>query len=184
MSKDNFPLLWIDLETTGLDRKRDYLLEVACFVTTPTGERDEASVRTWTIQPDDIYWERKMIPFVQEMHRGSGLTDAVLNEGLLQEQWWSEFEIYLDYMAGDHGNTFTVAGSGVGPFDLPWLLENFPDFATAVTYYVLDVGVIGRFIRNSLQIELPDRPDVSHRALSDIEDHWQEFLEYKELLTP
>lgn len=172
------PLLWCDIETTGLDVKQDFLLEVACFITDPTGIVVPGSERNWVIKPYPRSWKTCMIDFVRDMHFNSGLIKDVDELGIREDEFLSEFQEYLK----DSGfKKFTMAGSGVGPFDRIFFKTNYPHLEEFFTYYVMDVGVLGRFFRNVMQIDLPERPTVNHRAMDDIKEHYEEFLQYKEL---
>jgi oligoribonuclease len=173
------PLLWLDLETTGLDKQKSKILEVACFVTTPTGEIEEGTEVNWLIYPEQEHLDA-MIPFVKDMHTKSGLLDDIRDHGILEEQWLGEFIDYLEMQKAYYGvERLTVAGSGVGPFDLPLLLIQYPEVEQYLTYYVLDIGVIGRFLRLQCGFTFPERKDVNHRAMDDIKDHYAEFLDYQ-----
>lgn len=177
-------LLWCDIETTGLSRSRDLLLEIACFITDPNGDNPR-EYRNWIIRPHKL-WASVMNDFVREMHDKSGLSKEVNELGIHLLDWRDDFEYYLNknlILPEQVGPKFTMAGSGVGPFDLPYLTENFPWITPFFNYYVMDIGVIGRFIRQILGAKLEERPVVGHRAMDDIKEHYAEFLEYKELLS-
>lgn len=177
------PLLWCDIETTGLDINRDELLEVACFTTDPSGE-NVRTPRVWTIHIDS-YGEKRLQnnEFVLNMHQNSGLLDECRNSDLGLGMFFNGFGEYIFAEKAHYGvEQLTMAGSGVGPFDLPFLKSRYPILGDALTYYVMDVGVIGRFIRNVCGFQLPERPTVDHRALDDIHEHYQEFLQYKGML--
>jgi oligoribonuclease (3'-5' exoribonuclease) len=75
----------------------------------------------------------------------------------------------------------TVAGSGIGPFDRIILKEQFPELEQYLNYYVMDVGVIGRFLRHccGMEEEWGERQEVNHRAMNDIHDHYAEFQFYQ-----
>ena len=51
MSKEKYHLLWIDIESTGSDREKDFLLEVGCFITDTDLNVWEGSERNWVIKP-------------------------------------------------------------------------------------------------------------------------------------
>lgn len=182
-------LLWVDIETTGLDKHEDYLLELACFATTPDLEKIDGTTRHWIIKPEEQGWALRLNPFVRDMHEVSNLIDDVIEVGMPPHHFIHQFVSYLLDVRQFHNEDekVTMAGSGVGPFDLPFLLLNYPELEEHFTYYVMDVGVIGRFYRNILHGDLPEelaeRPKVNHRALDDINDHYNELLIYRDMLT-
>src|SRR5690348_13665543 len=68
-------LVWIDCEMTGLDLRRDALIEVAAIVTDPDLAPLDDGVAVIIHTDDDVLDE--MLPVVRDMHEASGLTDAV-----------------------------------------------------------------------------------------------------------
>src|SRR6266704_1808391 len=73
MSDDR--LVWIDCEMTGLELTRDALIEIAVLVTDAELKLLGAGIDIVIHTHDDIL--DTMVPYVQEMHASSGLTDAV-----------------------------------------------------------------------------------------------------------
>lgn len=183
MASEPCTMLWLDFETTGLDIVCDDIIECAVFVTDPDGLVPR-NYREWVIYPEKGFalWD----PIVQEMHTSSGLYNECINDGILFPQFVDEFALYIYKQILEEdmvGSKLTVAGSGVGPFDLPIIKTQMESISTEyLNHYVMDVGVIGRFIRNCLEIDLPERPNVGHRAMDDIKDHYEEFLSYRKLM--
>lgn len=186
MGSEPCSLLWVDIETTGLDRNRDMLLELACFITDPNGDNPR-DYEQWLVKPDCDY-EKLMIDIVHDMHVDSGLINDLDTEQSCSDlNFCEEFEYYVaDHLANDPsivGSKFTMAGSGVGPFDLPFLLENYRFLTSYFNYYVMDVGVVGRFLNHTAGMERPTAPeDIVHRAMDDIKDHYNEFMFYRGLV--
>lgn len=181
MTSEPCTLLWLDLETTGLDLRNDHPLEAAIFVTNPDGTNPRDYMQ-WCITPNDLNWEICMIPFVREMHTTNGLLNDISENSVMEQMFYEQLLLYIRAQIMDHrmvGNKLTVAGSGVGPFDLPFIKERCPTLDQYLNYFVMDVEVIGRFYKQCLKIDFPDRPKVGHRAADDIQDHYQEFLQYK-----
>src|SRR6266496_1179729 len=73
MSDDR--LVWIDCEMTGLELTRDALIEIAVLVTDAELKLLDVGIDIVIHTHDDIL--DTMVPYVQEMHASSGLTDAV-----------------------------------------------------------------------------------------------------------
>ncbi|HJQ42828.1 MAG TPA: oligoribonuclease, partial [Jatrophihabitantaceae bacterium] len=75
MTERDGRLVWVDCEMTGLDLRRDALIEIAAIVTdadlNPLDDGVEVIIHTH----DDVL--DTMVPFVHEMHASSGLTDSV-----------------------------------------------------------------------------------------------------------
>src|SRR4051795_11674516 len=71
----NDRLVWIDCEMTGLDLEKDALIEVAVVVTDSELQLLDEGIDLVIHAPDDVM--AGMVDVVQEMHKASGLTEAV-----------------------------------------------------------------------------------------------------------
>jgi oligoribonuclease len=176
------PLLWVDFETTGTNPQRNEPLEVAAILTTPDMVEIARfhAVIAWTVDGlvfDDI---------AEEMHRSSGLLDEVDAASKVEPSWsvqtafWAgrAFSQWLDSHV-DRGTKVTLCGSGVAHFDRYVIKAWFPAIEERLTYFMLDVGHIRRFMK--LAGWNTDRPAVkAHRAMADIEDHLAEAREIVE----
>lgn len=159
-------LLWLDLETTGLEPQKCQILEVAAMVAdleqpfarlTPY----EAVLRP-PVKPLDVH------PVVLEMHHRNGLwADCDKSTTTL-----AEVEAHLIEMAGrtpasDRENQTTLAGSCVG-FDLGFIKVHMPELAKYLHYRVLDVSSVLLFCR---ALGMPKPPKIeAHRAMADIRE--------------
>lgn len=173
--------LWLDLETTGLDPYTDTILEVGLTVTDDKLD-EKIGGRRYLLAPSDSTWIHRLPDEVLVMHLKSGLVrdldDPHHNfqyHSLLQvernvlgliEPWLEEGKIVL-------------AGSGVGTFDLAFIKEQMPELAQRLTYWVMDVGVMRRFLRDFCRVEIPDQGPVEHRALSDVYHHLAEARAFR-----
>src|SRR5205807_2047738 len=68
-------LVWIDCEMTGLDLRRDALIEIAVLVTDADLEIVDEGLDIVIHTHDDVL--DTMAPFVRDMHAASGLTEQV-----------------------------------------------------------------------------------------------------------
>lgn len=110
-------LLWLDVETTGLNVDRDHLLEVAVLPTL----LDE------TLTPIDDLWTRvvalpdglRFKDVAVEMHARSGLWRDCLQSGLTVERLWRQLGSQaVRWNLGSAGSV-TLAGRSVH-FDRGW----------------------------------------------------------------
>jgi DNA polymerase-3 subunit epsilon len=100
------PLVVFDLETTGLDPRRDRIVEISCVKLFPDGKRD---VRTRRLNP-----EMPISPQATAVH---GITDDdVKNEKTFAQVAKSLFEFLSDC---------DLSGFNVERFDLPLLVREF-----------------------------------------------------------
>jgi oligoribonuclease (3'-5' exoribonuclease) len=78
----------------------------------------------------------------------------------------------------------TLAGSGVGCFDMQVIRAQMPELAQRLNYYVIDVGVVRRWLRDVCQVPVSDLGPVNHRALDDVQHHLAEARLYKNGAAP
>ena len=181
-------LLWVDLETTGTDLLEDEIIEIGCIVT--DRQLDKLFEYQAVIKPSDKGMGRLMLnPVVREMHTKNNLIGDIIEErtggnclqvtqdltGMLEREF--------------PGRRFIVAGSGVGPFDRPFINIHMPLLARLCRYYVFDVSVIRRAMTlfagedwlAPAQGNEQTAPWESHRALADIRVALDEARDYKAL---
>lgn len=172
------PILWLDLETTGLDVNHDRILEVAAVLT-------DGDLRVIESYHAVLKWSEEALehlitePEVWEMHSRNGLIDACTEASATLPDVSGDLLRFLDdYVDGKA----ILAGSGVAHFDLLWLREWLPRVAERLAYYTLDIGVVRRFLQIVVGLPDEDRPQVPHRALNDVLLHIEEARAYRDRL--
>lgn len=148
-------LLWVDLETTGLDPMRCLLLEAGLLLTDDRG-RELAAVSFVIGYPDVRARVREQV--VRDMHERSGLLDEVERSRLRLDQ---AEEALLGWVDKREARGLLMAGSGVGSFDRPWLREHMPRLAEVWHHRTFDMTTV----RTLFELE---KPDHAHRALADL----------------
>lgn len=100
-------MVWVDVETTGLDPTRDAILALGCIVTDE--DLAEFARIEWVLAcPTGVL--ARMEPKVREMHLRSGLIDKVHASQLYPADVRERFHAFLDVHAGPRP---TMAGSSV-----------------------------------------------------------------------
>jgi len=162
-------LLWLDLETTGLDTAKCHILEVAVELTT---EKLEETVGYEALIVPRIGILREVLPSpVWDMHVASGLIAAIEDP----DSWMVYLEeaegAILDLLDGELqiGTIVTLAGSGIGTYDLPIIRRLMPRLAARLTYHVHDVGVMRRAYYRAAGAYLTPRTEPAHRAMADVQ---------------
>ncbi|MBQ0126628.1 MAG: 3'-5' exonuclease [Bacteroidales bacterium] len=113
------PLLFFDIESTGLNIPTDGIIELSFVKVFPGGEE---RIKTWKIKPWD-YVNRRQIPINPEASKVNGITDDMLVDCP------TFFEV-ADEVA-DWLKDSDLAGFNSAKFDLPMLAEEFERAALA-----------------------------------------------------
>lgn len=185
MTKPNV-MLWVDLETTDTNVNECGVLEIGAFFTdmklnkisgdfelvvTPTGEH-----------MDRLFRE----PIVVDMHSSNGLLTEIAQLNADNKiNTVSTFITWLIHSLEDlklklpEEPVIQIAGSGVAVFDKP-ILERL----TSLKFYYapFDVGQARRLFSMSENTRIKEigqvKEEIPHRALADINNHWEEAKRY------
>ena len=177
MSESREPLVWLDMEMTGLDPERCAPIEVALVMTTPELEElDHMEMVIW--QPDEVL--ARMEPYVRRMHTDNGLLRKVQS---------SEFSVtdaerkMLSMLA-----RWTKPGEGVLSGnsihqDRRFIARYFPTVNGYLHYRMVDVSTIKELARRWYGPEkLFAKGPTDHTALSDVRASIAELKHYRRAL--
>lgn len=163
-------LVWLDLETTGLDPDEGQILEIGIIVTDL--ELKEVRRRSWTLLHcrEDVIG--LMDDYVLEMHLKSGLLKRCWAKGNnpvdaadVRERTWAEVSRFLkEATRGAEPKNCYLAGSSIH-FDRSWLEDHAPEVLVAVSHRMLDVSSYKVAFPGLLN--QPDEP--AHRVMEDLE---------------
>lgn len=167
-------LVWIDLETTGFDPGKEKILEVAAIVTDDSFNElgrwcEVVRPYGWEVGFEQVVLE----PTVYEMHRASGLLDAVAAS---THRIRDTDEVLGNWIAAfinnrNQGRAPQLAGSSVH-FDRSFMHVHLPKTLGRMHYRQLDVSSLNEMARRVWPAAYEARPrggDKAHRALADIE---------------
>lgn len=168
MSGRNELLLWLDLETTGLDPVLDDIVEVGAILTT-TDLGELGSYRA-LVQPSTAATIRMITDAaVRTMHVVSGLL-ANLSDPAIDLLPVRAVQRRLFDLIDEHtkpGDRVVLSGCNVDAFDRRFLERQMPALAGRLHYHGLDIGPWREASRwwgdGSLRME----PKKAHRALDD-----------------
>jgi oligoribonuclease len=173
-------LLWLDLETTGLDPERDLILEIG-FVVTEGLDRilDSASI---VIDHGAIHMPTEVL----NLHLGNGLLQDIGKRGVKPAEAYVEVIQFLDDWWPEHDSNIVVGGSGIDRFDIPflraageplwWLPERF-------YYGTLDTSGLKRLAKLAGH-DIAGRGGATHRAVEDATDSFHLAQTFAKLLEP
>lgn len=178
MDKSDDNLIWIDLEMTGLDPKRDRIIEIATVITNSNLTRWIDGPVLAIYQPSSIL--AQMDEWNRSHHGGSGLIDRVRSSHIDAAEAEKQTLAFLkEYVSA---GASPICGNSVHQ-DKRFLYNEMPQLAEFFHYRHLDVS--------TLKI-IADRwaPDVlahvkkqgAHRALVDIHESIEEMRVYREHL--
>jgi oligoribonuclease len=165
-------ILWIDLEMTGLDEKKDLILEIAAEIT-DFKFKTLASYEARIKQPkkmvldrmqQNIWWRdypENRDDFVQKLEDGKKLEDA-------------EQELLL-VMSKEFGDDLAILAGNSIHNDRLFIRQWLPNLELKLHYRMLDVSAWKVFMQGRFGVEY-DKKDV-HRAFDDIQASIAE-LEY------
>ncbi|XP_015088082.1 oligoribonuclease-like isoform X2 [Solanum pennellii] len=171
------PLVWIDLEMTGLDIEVDKILEIACVVTNGN--------LTKSIEgPDLVIHQAKLCldnmgTWCQEHHAASGLTEKVLKSTVTEEE---AEKLVIEFVKRNIG-TYTplLAGNSVY-VDFQFLKKYMPNLASLFSHVLVDVSSVMALCLRWYPRDGKKAPkkENKHRAMDDIKESIAELKYYKE----
>ena len=176
--KDRSNMIWIDLEMTGLDTQRDYIIEIASIVTDKNLNIIDEGPNLVINQPDEIL--NSMDQWNTTHHNNSGLTQKVressITESIAERQTIEFLSKYVPKgVAPLCGNTICQDRRFLARF-MP-LLESFCHYRSIDVTSIRELGKrwyfedIDNFQKNS-----------NHRALDDIRDSIEELRYYRKTI--
>jgi len=159
------PLVWIDCEMTGLNPKKDRLLEVAVLITNKNLDIVDDGIQ-YVIKTDKECLDQ-MDEWCVNQHARSGLTQECIDS---PHELETVEEYVLQYIKGwvPDEKLAPLAGSSVWA-DKSFLVEGMPQVVKHLHYRIVDVSTIKELCERwySGGITGPTG-DGNHRAMSDI----------------
>lgn len=187
-------LLWVDLETTGLDERRGAILEIAALLTDDQFE-NVVEGPSLVIDPSFVGWHDMMDPYVREMHTKNGLiADIAAGKGVRMHEAEFQVRAFVEehtpkgavIFGNQRANTLSsipLAGSSIH-FDRRFMRHHTPELERALNYRCFDVSTL----KLACQAFAPHlaasrkRPEnIAHRAMADIKESLVEARFYRDV---
>lgn len=172
------PIVWVDCEMTGLDPKKDKLLEIAVFITNGNLELVDDGLE-FVIKADKSALEN-MDEWCTTQHGQSGLTQACLASPYTKDYVSNAVLQYIKKWVPEQ-RTGVLAGNSVH-VDRTFLSAEMPEVVDWLHYRIIDVSSIKELCRRWYPTLEPPRSTSggSHRALDDIRHSIKELTWYRE----
>lgn len=190
------PIVWLDLETTGLNTEDDLILEIGLVATDDQLNRfDGVPDFSTIILPTHGLDITRLNPYVVEMHSKNGIfAEIAAAKGVTLERATKDLKTWLNHVVRVYYNNLSpdfvgetnldysdvrllMAGSTVGQFDRQFFARDFPDAMDSFEYRVIDVSSFKEVVRRlygdeatySDEDAAKDGVGKEHRAIPDIE---------------
>jgi oligoribonuclease len=177
---DADPLVWLDLEMTGLDVEQHCIVEIACIVTDSDLTPFDDGIDIVVFADADAL--ARMDDFVRKMHTKSGLLPAIsASDVSLADAEARTLEYVRTYVPGP--GTAPLCGNSIGT-DRRFLDRYMHELDTFLHYRSIDVSSLKELCRRWYPEIYTKRPGKSelHRALDDIRESIEELRFYREKL--
>lgn len=165
-------LLWMDIETTGLDPERDKMLEVEMWVTDMRAADEDDLLHLVLPVGDRLSISREALA----MHMHNGLIDTVMRTS---SDTWTESLDDLRSFVSDASFRFVLhpAGSSVH-FDMDFLGRLLPGLFDGCHHRRLDVSSL-RMSFEAAGVALPEQEPTDHRTSTCLE---RDIAQYRTML--
>lgn len=154
-------LIWLDLETTGLDPTTDQILEICAYIADFNNPFEAKRLYHAVFNCTDM---SKVSPIVREMHARNGLW----SECIVSEKWVGDaVDQVLIAMLPKGDGKLVLAGFSVH-FDLSFIRVHLKRFAYHLSHRVYDVSAVKLFCRSLGMPENETPKEEAHRAEADV----------------
>jgi oligoribonuclease len=178
LSQNRSHLIWIDLEMTGLDPKKDKIIEIATLITDKDLNLVAEGPNLAIYQPESVL--EKMDDWNREHHKASGLWDRVLESDISYRE---AEQMTLDFLREQIPiHCSPMCGNTVCQ-DRRFLAKWMPELENYFHYRHIDVSTI-KELAMRWKPELLDglQKNSSHRALDDIRESIEELRHYRQFM--
>ncbi len=168
------PLIWIDLEMTGLDIERHVILEIASIVTNANLEIVAQGPDIAIRHPEHVLSE--IDEWSRDHHQASGLMDRVRASNYTSQSAEKETLDFLSrYCKKDQS---PLCGNSIWQ-DRRFLEKYMPRLEAFPHYRNIDVSSVKELVKRWYPSLAPFEKEKAHLALSDIRESIKELRYYR-----
>lgn len=153
-------VVFIDLETAGLEPERGAVLEVGCIIV--DRELKEIARSSWAVAVDVVTLRTLMPRDVAKVHEASGLLREVLRSRVTVEIVDSELALFIRQHEAQGG----LLGVRNATFERSWMRHYLPESLRTLHYRSLDVSALTECMRLAAW-DVDSRLEPTRRALAD-----------------
>lgn len=179
-SASDAPLVWLDLEMTGLEVARHVVVEIALLVTDNDLEPLDEGIDMVVHQPPEAL--EQMDDFVRKMHTTSGLLPEIAASTISIDDAQRAALEYIRLHV-PVARTAPLCGNSIG-VDRRFMHAALPELDEYLHYRSIDVSSLKELCRRWYPEAYRARPakQEAHRALGDVRESIAELRYYREAM--
>ena len=175
MAQDKTPLVWVDMEMSGLVPERDRILEVA-LVVTDSEFTTFAEAPVWVVHQADEVLEA-MDSWNRATHGKSGLVDKVRASQFNEAEVERLILEFLKPLVAER--TAPLAGNTVHQ-DRRFMARYMPAFDNYLHYRIVDVSTLKELAKRwNPGVVAGVTKEGKHEALADVQESIEELRHYR-----
>ncbi len=163
-------ILWFDLETTGLDPRKEDILEIGAAVANTLQLVDTFNT---VVHSKRVEEPSSLDPFIIDMHSESGLLEESKKTNLKLVN--AEALLYDFIKKHFNEEKVILAGNSIH-FDRGFIKAHLPSIESLLHYRMMDVSTLKIIFEGIYGIEFKKKK--VHRSMDDIQESIAEFATY------
>lgn len=185
MLKDEM-ILWVDVETSGLDPHQHYLLEIAAVMTDMQGSLRSGFFHERVKIPDLQRVMNEADSFALDIHSTNGLWEELWSDDLIKDLHQIDKEL-KDFIKkrSDPWNSIVYLGGNSPSLDRNFVKVNLPESAKELSHRSIDMTSISLFLKSNYPYKIITDNLIhshDHRALYDVKLSLKDYISYKEII--